>query len=100
LMVSDEVVVFDNLAGKIILVVHADAGDPDAFEKARRRLDEIEARLHRAPPDLPAINLTGGGVAEDAFVSSMGRAGYEAAVERIREYTQAGDVMQVVPSQR
>ena len=100
LMVSDEVVVFDNLAGKIILVVHADAGDPDALAQAQTRLDEIEARLHRATPDLPPIQLGGSGVAESAFVSSMGQAGYEAAVERIKAYTQAGDVMQVVPSQR
>ena len=100
LMVSDEVVVFDNLAGKIILVVHADAGDSEAFARAEARLDEIEARLHRAPPDLPPINLGDGGVPESAFVSSLGQAGYEAAVERIKAYTQAGDVMQVVPSQR
>src|SRR5690606_31308700 len=100
LMVSDEVVVFDNLAGKIILVVHADAGDPDALAQAQTRLDEIESRLHRATPDLPPTHLGGGGVAESAFVSSMGQAGYEAAVERIKAYTQAGDDMQVVPSQR
>src|SRR5690606_18331374 len=48
----------------------------------------------------PPFNSGGGGVAESAFVSSMGQAGYEAAVERIKAYTQAGDVMQVVPSQR
>ncbi|KJS05900.1 MAG: anthranilate synthase component I [Gammaproteobacteria bacterium BRH_c0] len=100
LMVSDEVVVFDNLAGKLILIVHADPAVPDAFNLAQQRLDEIEARLHIPIPDLPPVNLAGGGVGESAFVSSMGQAGYEAAVERIREYTQAGDVMQVVPSQR
>ncbi|MCK9469187.1 MAG: anthranilate synthase component I [Porticoccaceae bacterium] len=100
LMVSDEVVVFDNLAGKIILVVHTEASDPQGFDKAQHRLDEIEERLHQATPDLPPINLAGDGVPETAFVSSMGQAGYEAAVERIREYTQAGDIMQVVPSQR
>lgn len=100
LMVSDEVVVFDSLAGKLILIVHADPAVPDAFKLARQRLDEIEARLHVPAPDLPPVNLAGDGVGESAFVSSMGQAGYEAAVERIREYTQAGDVMQVVPSQR
>lgn len=100
LMVSDEVVVFDNLAGKLILIVHADPEQDDAYQQAQRRLDEIEARLAQPLPFLPPISLAGKGVAEDAFVSSMGQAGYEAAVERIRAYTQAGDVMQVVPSQR
>src|SRR5690625_5091005 len=100
LMVSDEVVVFDNLAGKLILIVHADPEQDDAYQQAQRRLDEIEARLAQPLPVLPPISLAGKGVGEDAFVSSMGQAGYEAAVERIRAYTQAGDVMQVVPSQR
>ncbi len=100
LMVSDEVVVFDNLAGKLILIVHADPEQDDAYQQAQRRLDEIEARLAQPLPVLPPISLAGKGVAEDAFVSSMGQVGYEAAVERIRAYTQAGDVMQVVPSQR
>lgn len=100
LMVSDEVVVFDNLAGKLILIVHADPSQPQAYEDAQQRLDEIEARLAQPLPQLPPISLEGKGVAEDAFISSMGRAGYEAAVERIRGYTQSGDVMQVVPSQR
>ncbi len=100
LMVSDEVVVFDNLAGKLILIVHADPTQSDAWEQAQQRLDRIEARLHRPAPELPPISLAEGGVPEDAFVSSLGQAGYEAAVERIKEYTQAGDVMQVVPSQR
>ena len=100
LVVSSEVVVFDNLAGKIILVVHADAGRADGLAEACARLDAIETRLHNPVPDLPAIDLQGAGVPEDAFVSSMGQEGYERAVERIREYTRAGDVMQVVPSQR
>lgn len=100
LMVSDEVVVFDNFAGKLILIVHADPDQPNAYDRAQRRLDEIEARLQLPAPELPPISLAGRGVPESAFVSSMGQAGYEAAVERIREYTQAGDVMQVVPSQR
>lgn len=100
LMLSDEVVVFDNLAGKLILIVHVDATHPEAFGQAQRQLDDIEARLHQPVPDLPPIKLDGQGVPESAFVSSMGQAGYEAAVERIKTYVQQGDVMQVVPSQR
>jgi anthranilate synthase component I len=100
LMLSDDVVVFDNLSGKIILIVHVEPDDPEAYEKAQVRLDAIEMRLHQPVPELPPIDLEGKGVPESAFVSSMGQDGYERAVERIREYTQQGDIMQVVPSQR
>ena len=37
---------------------------------------------------------------ESDFVSGLTQAGYESAVETIKEYILAGDVMQVVPSQR
>ena len=43
---------------------------------------------------------TGATLDDDRFVSGLTQAGYEDAVKRIRDYTQAGDVMQVVPSQR
>jgi anthranilate synthase component 1 len=100
LLVSDEVVVFDNLAGTLTLIVHADPALPDAWDDAQRRLDAIAARLRQPVPELPPVALTGNGVAESDFVSSMGQAGYQAAVATIKEYTRAGDVMQVVPSQR
>lgn len=100
LMVSDEVVVFDNLAGTLTLIVHADPSAPDAWNQAQARLDAIAARLRQPAPELPPVALAGTGVAETDFVSSMGQAGYQAAVETIKEYTRAGDVMQVVPSQR
>src|SRR5690606_11989641 len=70
LMVSDDVVVFDNLAGKLVLIVHVDPADENAFQVAQQRLDEIESRLHQPTPDLPPIKLQGEGVAESAFISS------------------------------
>lgn len=100
LVVSDEVVVFDNLSGKLFLIVHADPATDNALGNAQERLGELETRLQQPCPSLPALSLQGEGIGEDAFVSSLGEAGYEAAVEAIKEYTRAGDVMQVVPSQR
>ena len=100
LMVSDEVLVFDNLAGTLKLIIHADPSQADAWGQTQQRLDEIEAKLQQPAPQLPPVRLNGEGVDEDAFISSMGQAGYEAAVEKIKAYTRAGDVMQVVPSQR
>ncbi len=100
LSVSDEVLVFDNLAGKLILVIHANPELDQAFERAEARLDELVARLKCPVPDVPAMSLSGTAATERAFHSHMGRERYMEAVERVKQYTLAGDVMQVVPSQR
>jgi anthranilate synthase component 1 len=100
LMASDEVAVFDNLSGTIMLVVHADAKDPNALADAEIRLDELEAKLAQPKPDLPPMNMDSDGLAEDAFVSSFGKDNYKRAVDTVKQYTLSGDVMQVVPSQR
>ena len=100
LMASDEVVVFDNLSGTIMLVVHVDAKDPSSLQKAEARLDELEKKLAEPTPQLPPMNTQGSGISEGYFVSSFGKENYLRAVEKVKEYTLAGDVMQVVPSQR
>ena len=100
LMASDEVAVFDNLSGTIMLVVHADAKDPNALADAEIRLDELEDKLAQPKPDLPPMNMDSDGLAEDAFVSSFGKDNYKRAVDAVKQYTLSGDVMQVVPSQR
>jgi anthranilate synthase component 1 len=80
LLASDEVAIFDNLSGTIMLVVHVDAAEPQAFAKAQARLDELEAKLARPAPQLPAMNLPEDGITEDAFVSSFGKQDYMTAV--------------------
>jgi anthranilate synthase component 1 len=100
LLASDEVAIFDNLSGTIMLVVHVDAAEAKALEKAEARLDELEALLAKPTPVLPPMNLKADGLSEEAFVSSFGKQDYMAAVDKIKDYVLAGDVMQVVPSQR
>jgi anthranilate synthase component 1 len=99
LMVSEEVLVFDSLKGKLHLVVHAETGDPTALGRAERRLDELVERLREAQPRYPRT-ATRTEITEADFVSSFSREGYMAAVGRIKHYIVEGDVMQVVPSQR
>lgn len=99
LLRSEEVAVFDNLLCRLFLIVHARAGEPEAWRRAQRRLDQLAYRLQRtsvAYPDVPAPQQ----VAEADFVSGFTREGFEAAVRRTRAYIAAGDVMQVVLSQR
>jgi len=98
LMLSEEVVVFDNLRGKMMLMVYADPSQQDAFAIAVARLDALEAKLDTQLK--LEIRKSGRDVGEDDFVSSFGQAAFETAVEKIKEYIVAGDVMQVVLAQR
>ena len=102
LMVSDEVLVFDNLAGTIRLVVNVDPEIDNAFELAQQRLRDLEDRLPQPMAALPRVALdpTGSEALEELADSNFTRPEYEAVVAQVKEYVLAGDVMQVVPSQR
>ncbi|MEJ2575692.1 MAG: anthranilate synthase component I [Gammaproteobacteria bacterium] len=98
LMVSEEVVVFDNLSDRLYLIVHADVGRGDTLAGCQGRLGELVERLQRgAPRHRPERPRD---VAEADFVSGFTEAGFKAAVERIKQYILDGDCMQVVLSQR
>jgi anthranilate synthase component 1 len=98
LMVSEEVVVFDNLSGKLYLIVHADPTAGGALEKAQQRLDRLVERLYAITPVHRSNRRSE--VDEADFVSGFTQAGFEAAVAKSKEYITAGDIMQVVLSQR
>lgn len=100
LMVSDAVVVFDNLAGKMHAIVLVDPQDTQAFEQGQARLAGLLDTLRQPITPRRGLDLGGPMPAEPAFRSSYTRDDYEKAVGRIKEYILAGDCMQVVPSQR
>jgi anthranilate synthase component 1 len=102
LMLSEELLVLDNLTGTIKLIVHADPTTDQAFDRTQARLDELVVQLNQAPPNMPPIALHSDAelACESDFISSFGQDNYQAAVNTIKEYILAGDVMQVVPSQR
>lgn len=98
LMRADELLVFDNLRATVTIVVHARRDDAADQQRARGRLDEIEAllaeprtlsrrRLPEAPAALP-------------FTSSFSREAYLAAVAACQDYIAAGDTFQVQIGQR
>lgn len=99
LMQSDELAVFDNLKGRLYLIVHADPGEPRALARANRRLDELVHRLRQGGPGYPET-LEGRVLDEADFVSGFTREGFIDAVEKSKEYIRAGDIFQVVLSQR
>jgi len=98
LMLSEEVVVFDNLRGKMMLMMYADPANEGAFEQASARLDELAAKLD-TPLQMDVLK-SDRDVGEDDFVSSFGQEAFETAVDKIKDYIVAGDVMQVVLAQR
>ncbi len=98
LMLSEEVAVFDNLKGRLYLIVHADPREADAWEQAQARLDALAAKL-RQPGSYPTP-ITRDVLDESHFVSGFTHDGFIAAVEQSKEYIRAGDIFQVVLSQR
>src|SRR5664279_2961120 len=95
LLLTEELAVVDNLKGRISLIVYADPAVADAYAKARERLALLRRKL-REPVTIP---FETGSVVSSAQ-SEFGEAGYKAAVTRAKEYIVAGDIMQVVISQR
>jgi anthranilate synthase component 1 len=96
LMVSDEVVVFDNLRGELHLIVLAEA---NGYKQSQQRLDALERQLQEARRLYqPAPKATQ--VEESDFISGFTEDGFKQAVLDAKEYIKAGDIMQVVLSQR
>ncbi|MEK9786020.1 MAG: anthranilate synthase component I [Gammaproteobacteria bacterium] len=98
LMVSDEIVVFDNLSGRLHIIVHTDPESDDAYHAGCERLDQLVEQI--AGLSVSHGTPVGRLVRENDFRSSFARDDFEDAVERCKEYIQSGDIFQVVLSQR
>src|SRR5579871_79592 len=95
------VAIFDNVRDEILVVtpVFPEAGldARAAYARACERVNDTISDLERAVPrSLAAENL----VVDAPIASNVSRDEYLAIVERAKEYIRAGDVFQVVPSQR
>ena len=95
LLVTEEVAVIDNLAGRIYLIVYADPRKSEAYSRGRQRLRELKARLAR-PIEPPHSRAS----VRREESREFSKEAYLAAVARAKEYIAAGDVMQVQIGQR
>ncbi|WP_144630098.1 anthranilate synthase component I family protein [Bordetella genomosp. 13] len=86
----DELVIVDNLAGRIYLMVYADPAQPEAYSRAQHRLLDLRARL-RKPVDIPYSHAS----MQTEERRDFKKEDYLAAVHRAKEYIAAGDLMQV-----
>jgi anthranilate synthase component 1 len=91
-LLADSIVAFDHVRRSMFLIVYPFDGE----EAARRKMEAMEQRLqaplsaaHKAAPP-----------AQHAFQSNVGRDRYEQMVLTGKDHIAAGDVFQVLPSQR
>ncbi|KIN76748.1 anthranilate synthase component I [Sulfitobacter mediterraneus] len=96
------IAVLDGVKGEVTIVSPAWASDGQsaraAYAQAAERVMDAVRDLERA---MPGASRDLGDAGEDAApVSNFTREGYKSAVEKAREYIVAGDIFQVVPSQR
>lgn len=89
---ADTIVAFDHARRSLSLIANVLDGD---VESANRKLDEIESRIH-AP--LPATQ--GREIKKSKTKSNMTQGRFEDMVRDAKEYVVAGDIFQVVLSQR
>ena len=96
---ADTLVAFDHAFGRLLLIANArlDGDEAAARREAEARLDDLERRL--AAP-LPTVHPATGTTADRELRSNMTQERYMENVERAKQYIAAGDIFQVVPSQR
>jgi anthranilate synthase component 1 len=101
----DRIVIFDNVSKTMTVVAMARLDQPgvdprDAYERAQRRVDEIVDRLSQPADELRPADIRTAGEPRVALRSNFAQSDFEAAVRRCIEYIRAGDIFQVVISQR
>lgn len=96
-VITDTLLIFDNLKHRIKVVsnAHVDGDAESAYREAVARIDAIVDRL-KAP--LPPMDREERGKAE--ITPEMAKEAYLEIVRKAKEYIKAGDIIQVVPSQR
>ena len=106
----DTMVVFDNVDKTLTIIALArvdvaggrptDADLKAAYAEACRRVDALSAKLSEADRSLRPAEIDVAGEPHVEFASNFTQAAFEAAVEKCKEYIRAGDIFQVVISQR
>jgi anthranilate synthase component 1 len=98
------VAIVDNIRDTVMLCapawVSAGVDAEEAWLSAANRLQDALTALDRAPAHTPVTPLPREAVRAVSPVSNTTRDEYLGMVERAKEYVRAGDVFQVVPSQR
>jgi anthranilate synthase component 1 len=99
-----KMVVFDHIDKTMFVIVMARVDDPyevrSAYDTACRDVDQLVARLATPVTEPLPTDIDTAGAPRVAYESNFRREDFEAAVEKCLEYIRAGDIFQVVISQR
>jgi anthranilate synthase component 1 len=99
----DRMVIFDHVQKTILVVGHARTKGRDprqAYEEACGRVDETCQHLQTGQAELTLNDISLTGDPELSFRSNFTQSDFEAAVRKCKDYIVAGDIFQVVLSQR
>jgi anthranilate synthase component 1 len=105
----NDVVVFDQAQKAVLVITHVMVDEYSsaelAYQAGQTRLDEICGRLLQPHADeqgreLPAGHIDLTSPPRELPTSTLGKGGYQKAVEVCKKYITAGDAFQIVPSQR
>ena len=96
LMVSNDLLVVDNLTSKVHIITHV-SPEKESFNDGMEKLNLIEANIKKSFDHKTNKSEM---IQSEDFISSFGKNNFVHAVEKVQKYITAGDVMQVVPSQR
>jgi anthranilate synthase component 1 len=103
-LLADTLVVFDHARHRLILLANAhvpDGGDTEAaYVDALRRIDRLAEKLLRPLPAVPSRRWGATAGNSNGLETNVTRERYEAMVREAKEYIAAGDIFQVVLSQR
>ncbi len=99
----DRMVIFDHINKTVAAVAHAHI-DLDnlqrSYQSACSRVDRLVERLQQGVADIQTTDIEPVGEVSRPYRSNFEPAAFEAAVAKCKEYIKAGDIFQVVLSQR
>jgi anthranilate synthase component 1 len=98
-MITDVLLAFDNLKKKIKVIFNlfldSRQTPEEAYQEAQEKIKSVIGRLQSHPPLPGRESFT-----PCSLRSNFSKEDYMKVVERAKEYIRAGDIIQVVPSQR
>ncbi|HEX9021273.1 MAG TPA: anthranilate synthase component I [Nitrospirota bacterium] len=102
-MITDTLVIFDNITHmiKVVSNAHIDGRSATAaYREATAKIDALVKKLRGKGPGTRGREKAGKRSKNVQLTSNFTQAAYEQAVLKAKEYIKAGDIFQVVPSQR
>ncbi len=99
-LITDTILIFDNVANTIKVVSNAHVGDDGAdaaYDKATGKIDEL---INRLTAPAPSVETALGDPNKISFEGNIDKETFEKNVERCKEYIREGDIFQVVLAQR